>query len=76
VELLPLAVGSGHPCREIEGPIAIVILGCLFCSTALNLPVLPTFAWHFGSFSKNTLQQWQRILPHPNGKRTRQARTG
>jgi Cu/Ag efflux pump CusA len=32
--LLPLAIGSGAPGREIEGPIAIIILGGLFTSTA------------------------------------------
>jgi CzcA family heavy metal efflux pump len=49
--LLPLALGSGAPGREIEGPMAIIILGGLFTSTALNLLVLPTLALRFGSFS-------------------------
>lgn len=48
--LLPLAIGSGAPGREIEGPMALVILGGLFTSTALNLLVLPTLALHFGRF--------------------------
>lgn len=48
--LLPLALGSGAPGREIEGPMAIVILGGLFTSTALNLLVLPTLALRYGSF--------------------------
>ena len=39
--LLPLAIGSGEPGREIEGPMAVVILGGLVTSTALNLLVLP-----------------------------------
>jgi YHS domain-containing protein len=42
--LLPPALGSGQAGREIEGPMAIVILGGLVTSTALNLPVLPTLA--------------------------------
>lgn len=42
--LLPLAIGSGAAGREIEGPMAIVIVGGLFTSTALNLLVLPTLA--------------------------------
>ncbi|MGH9806881.1 MAG: efflux RND transporter permease subunit [Terriglobia bacterium] len=48
--LLPLAVGSGEPGREIEGPMAVVILGGLVTSTALNLLVLPTLALRFGRF--------------------------
>jgi Cu/Ag efflux pump CusA len=35
--LLPLAIGSGTAGREIEGPMAIIIVGGLFTSTALNL---------------------------------------
>ncbi len=42
--LLPLALGSGEAGREIEGPMAIVILGGLITSTSLNLLVMPTLA--------------------------------
>ena len=48
--LLPLALGSGDPGREIEGPMAIVILGGLITSTILNLLVLPTLSRRFGRF--------------------------
>jgi len=48
--LLPLALGSGDPGREIEGPLAVVILGGLVTSTALSLFVLPTLALAFGHF--------------------------
>ncbi|HKI71333.1 MAG TPA: efflux RND transporter permease subunit, partial [Verrucomicrobiae bacterium] len=48
--LLPLAIGSGSAGREIEGPMAIVILGGLLTSTALNLLVLPTLALRYGRF--------------------------
>ena len=48
--LLPLALGSGAPGREIEGPMAVIILGGLFTSTALNLLVLPTLALRYGNF--------------------------
>ncbi|MEP6662325.1 MAG: efflux RND transporter permease subunit [Verrucomicrobiota bacterium] len=48
--LLPLAMGSGEAGREIEGPMAIVILGGLITSTVLNLLVLPTLALRFGKF--------------------------
>ena len=49
--LLPIAIGSGDPGREIEGPMAIVILGGLATSTALNLLVLPALALRFGRFT-------------------------
>ena len=48
--LLPLAIGAGTAGREIEGPMAIVILGGLITSTLLNLLVLPTLALRFGRF--------------------------
>jgi Cu/Ag efflux pump CusA len=50
--LLPIAIGSGDPGREIEGPMAIVILAGLITSTALNLLVLPTLAVRYGRFQK------------------------
>lgn len=50
--LLPLAIGAGLPGQEIEGPMAIVILGGLLSSTALTLLVLPVLALHFARFDK------------------------
>ena len=50
--LLPLAIGSGAPGREVEGPMATIILGGLATSTALNLLVLPTLALRYGRFEK------------------------
>ena len=50
--MLPLAIGSGAPGREIEGPMAMVILGGLLTSTALNLLVLPTLALRYGRFER------------------------
>ena len=52
--LLPLAIGSGDPGREIEGPMAIVILGGLITSTALSLFVLPSVALRFGRFERRS----------------------
>jgi CzcA family heavy metal efflux pump len=54
--LLPLAIGSGAPGREIEGPMAIVILGGLVTSTALNLLILPTLALQYGRFAKPSME--------------------
>jgi Cu/Ag efflux pump CusA len=48
--ILPLALGRGDPGREIQGPMAVVILGGLLSSMALNLLVLPTLALRYGSF--------------------------
>jgi CzcA family heavy metal efflux pump len=48
--LLPLALGSGAPGREIEGPMAVIILAGLVTSTILNLLVLPSLALRFGRF--------------------------
>jgi Cu/Ag efflux pump CusA len=50
--LLPLALGSGQPGREIEGPMATIIVGGLLTSTLLNLLVLPTLLIHFGRFER------------------------
>jgi CzcA family heavy metal efflux pump len=50
--LLPLAIGSGEVGREIEGPMAIVILGGLMTSTVLNLLVLPVLALRYGRFER------------------------
>jgi Cu/Ag efflux pump CusA len=50
--LLPLAIGSGQPGREIEGPMATIIVGGLATSTILNLLILPTIMLHFGRFNK------------------------
>ena len=48
--LLPLALGMNTPGREIEGPMAVVILGGLMTSMMLNLLVLPTLALRYGRF--------------------------
>lgn len=50
--LLPLAAGMNAPGREIEGPMAVVILGGLVTSMVLNLLVLPSWALRFGRFER------------------------
>jgi len=46
--LLPLAIGMHQPGQEIEGPMAVTVLGGLISSTLLNLLVLPALAQRFG----------------------------
>lgn len=60
--LLPLAIGAGEPGREIEGPMAIVILGGLMTSMALNLLVLPTLALRYGRFETTDREQGAAAL--------------
>ncbi|MES2293373.1 MAG: efflux RND transporter permease subunit [Pseudomonadota bacterium] len=46
--LMPLALGMNRPGQEIEGPMAVTVLGGLISSTLLNLVVLPALAERFG----------------------------
>jgi CzcA family heavy metal efflux pump len=41
VGLIPLALGRGEPGKEIQQPLAVVILGGIFTSTFLNMIVIP-----------------------------------
>jgi Cu/Ag efflux pump CusA len=45
--LVPLAIGLHQPGEEIEGPMAVTVLGGLISSTILNLLVLPALANRF-----------------------------
>ena len=57
--LAPLAFGINQPGQEIEGPMAIAVLGGLFSSTLLNLFVLPALAQRFvppGPIPKDNLR--------------------
>jgi Cu/Ag efflux pump CusA len=45
--LAPLVVGMNHPGQEIEGPMAVTVLGGLVSSTLLNLLVLPALSHRF-----------------------------
>jgi CzcA family heavy metal efflux pump len=49
--LAPLAFGINRPGQEIEGPMAIAVLGGLFSSTLLNLFVLPALAHRYSRSS-------------------------
>ncbi|CAN5390296.1 efflux RND transporter permease subunit [soil metagenome] len=46
--VLPLAIQTGQAGREIQGPMAIVILGGLITSTIASLVVLPSLIWRYG----------------------------
>lgn len=59
--ILPLAIGMNEPGREIQGPMAIVILGGLVTSMALNLIVLPTLALRYGRFERK-LEEFSSTL--------------
>jgi len=45
--LAPLALGMSRPGQEIEGPMAVTVLGGLLSSTLLNLIVLPALAQRY-----------------------------
>jgi Cu/Ag efflux pump CusA len=48
VGLIPLALGVGQPGKEIQQPMAIVILGGIFTSTFLNMIVIPALYLKYG----------------------------
>jgi Cu/Ag efflux pump CusA len=45
--LLPLALATGQAGREIQGPMAIVILGGLATSTVMSLLLAPALVWRY-----------------------------
>ncbi len=50
--MLPIAVNSDNPGREIMGPMAAIVIGGLISSTILNLLVLPAIMLRYGRFVK------------------------
>jgi multidrug efflux pump subunit AcrB len=46
--LIPLAMGGGQPGKEIETPMAIVILFGLSTSMLLNMVIVPALYLRFG----------------------------
>jgi Cu/Ag efflux pump CusA len=48
VGLIPLAMGVGEPGKEIQQPMAVVILGGIVTSTFLNMVVIPALYLKYG----------------------------
>jgi CzcA family heavy metal efflux pump len=48
VGLIPLALGVGEPGKEIQQPMAVVILGGIVTSTILNMIVIPALYLRYG----------------------------
>src|SRR6185436_19533891 len=55
--LAPLAYGMNQPGQEIEGPMAITVLGGLVTSTLLNLTVLPALARRVSGLGRRERQR-------------------
>ena len=49
--LIPLALGIGEPGKEIQAPLAVVVLGGLLTSTFLNMIVVPALFLRYGKLS-------------------------
>ncbi len=58
--LIPLALGGGEPGKELQTPMAIVILGGLLSSTALNMVILPALYWLYGERVAAADAAWER----------------
>lgn len=54
IGLVPLALGAGEPGKEIQQPMAVVILGGIATSTFLNMIVIPALYLKFGFSDKET----------------------
>jgi Cu/Ag efflux pump CusA len=50
--MLPIAINSDNPGREIMGPMAAIVIGGLVSSAVLNLLIMPAMMLHFGRFER------------------------
>ncbi|MEO6377905.1 MAG: efflux RND transporter permease subunit, partial [Caulobacteraceae bacterium] len=67
--VLPLAISTGQAGREIQGPMAIVILGGLVTSTIASLVLLPALAWRYGRASQApAVRPWPAESRLPDAK--------
>jgi CzcA family heavy metal efflux pump len=55
IGLVPLALGAGEPGKEIQQPMAVVILGGIVTSTFLNMIVIPALYLKYGQ-SRNEMK--------------------
>ncbi|MBA3515515.1 MAG: efflux RND transporter permease subunit, partial [Pyrinomonadaceae bacterium] len=62
VGLIPLALGAGEPGKEIQQPMAVVILGGIVTSTFLNMIVIPALYLKYGRASAAV-----RVRDYPSG---------
>jgi CzcA family heavy metal efflux pump len=54
IGLIPLALGKGEPGKEIQQPMAVVILGGIVTSTFLNMIVIPALYLKYGRAEERT----------------------
>jgi predicted RND superfamily exporter protein len=69
--LAPLAFGMNQPGQEIEGPMAITVLGGLLTSTLLNLLVLPALAKRFSYRTKREKSRKGTVRSARDGRQCR-----
>ena len=61
--LIPLAMGIGEPGKEIQAPLAVVVLGGLTTSTVLNMIVVPALFMRYGRMAVGTPAETAATTP-------------